>query len=97
MTGFCASCSKAGDVYRYRLQYVGLRWMEPECVERLRAIGMDIQFEPDAEPRRRNERVANERRRSLGDLFRAARRAASPTPPAPDGRSAERDTALHAA
>lgn len=76
MSGTCAHCHAKADVSRYRLEHVGLRWMCADCVARLRAIGMHIEFEAEAEPRQRREPVAVERRRSLRALFFVARLAA---------------------
>jgi hypothetical protein len=43
MTGYCSHCRIEGEVHRFRLAMVGLRWLDTECAIRLSAMGMHIE------------------------------------------------------
>lgn len=59
-TGFCSHCAQPGQVSRYRLPGVGLRFLLPACAERLAAMGLIVELVTDVDPRARDrgERVA---------------------------------------
>lgn len=58
--GFCSHCTRAGQVSRYRLPGVGLRFLLPAHAERLAAMGLIVELVSDEDPRarQRRERVA---------------------------------------
>lgn len=76
MTGHCSHCRQPGIVWRYRLAAVGLRYLDPDCAERLSAMGMDITPVTDADPRDL-DRGYQARREASRALLSAATRAAS--------------------
>lgn len=60
---FCSHCRQPGEVARYRIAYVGLRFLDADCADRLNAMGMGIVAVTDSD-----QRVADEGRQARKHL-----------------------------
>ena len=51
MNGFCSHCRTEQTVWRYRIAFLGLRFLDVECAARLTAMGMKVDPVTNDDPR----------------------------------------------
>lgn len=51
MTGYCSHCLAEGEVARFRIPDLGLRFLDEDCHSRLDALGMVLIPVSDRDPR----------------------------------------------